>query len=155
MIRVRNLRYAYAGADRPALRGLDFGVADGEVFGFLGPSDAGKSTTQKVLVGSVLVGALGGPTLAFAFGTLASNSIEGLALGKLVNLVVLGPAVVVAAVPEPLQFAAAISPIYWPVKAVVAGVAGEPLWASFLLGGLAVYLLGVAALGRRFASRAD
>lgn len=71
------------------------------------------------------------------------------------NLVALGPAVVVAAVPEPLQFAAAISPTYWPVKAVVAGVAGEPLRAPLLLGGLAVYLLGVAVLGRRFARRAD
>lgn len=51
MIRVSDLRYTYAGADTPALRGVDFEVADGEVFGFLGPSGAGKSTTQKVLTG--------------------------------------------------------------------------------------------------------
>ncbi|WP_276261002.1 ABC transporter ATP-binding protein [Haloglomus litoreum] len=51
MIDVRGLRYTYSGADRPALRGLDFSVRDGEVFGFLGPSGAGKSTTQKVLIG--------------------------------------------------------------------------------------------------------
>lgn len=51
MLRVRDLRYTYAGADQPALRGLDFAVEDAEVFGFLGPSGAGKSTTQKVLIG--------------------------------------------------------------------------------------------------------
>ena len=51
MIRVRGLEYTYAGADRPALRGLDFSVEGGETFGFLGPSGSGKSTTQKVLIG--------------------------------------------------------------------------------------------------------
>lgn len=51
MIHVRDLHYTYGGANRPALRGLDFDVKDGEVFGFLGPSGAGKSTTQKVLIG--------------------------------------------------------------------------------------------------------
>lgn len=108
-----------------------------------------------VLVGSVMVGALGGPVIAFVFATLASNSIEGVALSKLVNLIVLGPAVVIALVPEPLQFAAAILPTYWPVKAVVAGVSGTSFWALFLLGGLVLHLLGIAVLGRWFASRAD
>ena len=51
VVRVRDLRYTYAGASTPALRGLDFDVDDGEVFGFLGPSGAGKTTTQKVLTG--------------------------------------------------------------------------------------------------------
>ena len=51
MIHVEGLEYTYAGADEPALRGLDFTVADREVLGFLGPSGSGKSTTQKVLVG--------------------------------------------------------------------------------------------------------
>ena len=108
-----------------------------------------------VLVGSAMVGALGGPIIAFVFATLASNSIEGIALSKLVNLIVLGPTVVVALVPEPLQFVAGILPTYWPVKAVVAGVTGDPFWALFLLGGLIVHLLGIAVLGRWFASRAD
>ncbi|WP_255198153.1 ABC transporter ATP-binding protein [Halorarius litoreus] len=51
MIRVRDLSYTYAGATDPALRGLEFDVEAGEVFGFLGPSGAGKTTAQKVLVG--------------------------------------------------------------------------------------------------------
>lgn len=32
-----------------AVKGIDLAVKKGEVFGFLGPNDAGKSTTQKVL----------------------------------------------------------------------------------------------------------
>jgi fluoroquinolone transport system ATP-binding protein len=51
MIEVRNLAFTYRGADAPAVRDLDFDVADGEILGFLGPSGAGKSTTQNVLIG--------------------------------------------------------------------------------------------------------
>ncbi len=50
-IHVRDLRFAYPGAEMPTLRGLDFDVEPGEVFGFLGPSGAGKTTTQKILIG--------------------------------------------------------------------------------------------------------
>ncbi|MDO5601314.1 MAG: ABC transporter ATP-binding protein [Oscillospiraceae bacterium] len=35
--------------DRPALQGLSFDVQEGEIFGFLGPSGAGKTTTIKLL----------------------------------------------------------------------------------------------------------
>ncbi len=51
MIRIAGLRYAYPGADRPAVDGLSCIVEPGEIFGFLGPSGAGKSTTQKALIG--------------------------------------------------------------------------------------------------------
>jgi len=51
MIRVRDLQYTYAGANAPTLHGLDFDVEAGEVFGLLGPSGAGKTTIQKVLIG--------------------------------------------------------------------------------------------------------
>lgn len=51
MISVQNLTFTYPGASEPAVKGIDFEIADGEVFGFLGPSGAGKSTTQKVLIG--------------------------------------------------------------------------------------------------------
>ena len=50
MIEVKNLTFSY-GKDRQALHGLDFTVEDGEIFGFLGPNDSGKSTTQKILTG--------------------------------------------------------------------------------------------------------
>lgn len=51
MLKVRQLEYSYPGADRPAVRDLDFEVRRGEIFGLLGPSGAGKSTTQGVLIG--------------------------------------------------------------------------------------------------------
>ena len=45
----RGLSYTYPGADRKALSGLDFGIEEGEVFGFLGPNGSGKTTTQNLL----------------------------------------------------------------------------------------------------------
>jgi fluoroquinolone transport system ATP-binding protein len=50
MIHVHDLRYTYPGAATPALHGLDFSVAAGEIVGFLGPSGAGKSTIQRILI---------------------------------------------------------------------------------------------------------
>lgn len=108
-----------------------------------------------ILIGTAIVGALGGPVLTLAFGTLASNSIEGLALSKLVNVVVLAPAVVIAVVPEPFQFAAGVLPTYWPVKLFVAGTTSEPVWPLYLFVGVVVHLFALAWLGQKFARQAD
>ena len=51
MITVKNLQYTYPKGTQPAVRGLNFEIAEGEIFGFLGPSGAGKTTTQKILIG--------------------------------------------------------------------------------------------------------
>jgi ABC-2 type transport system ATP-binding protein len=48
-ILVRDLRKAYGAVE--AVRGVDFEVARGEVFGLLGPNGAGKTTTVEVLEG--------------------------------------------------------------------------------------------------------
>jgi ABC-2 type transport system ATP-binding protein len=48
-ILVRDLRKAYGAFE--AVRGLDFEVAPGEVFGLLGPNGAGKTTTVEILEG--------------------------------------------------------------------------------------------------------
>jgi ABC-2 type transport system ATP-binding protein len=48
-ILVRDLRKAYG--DNEAVRGVDFEVARGEVFGLLGPNGAGKTTTVEILEG--------------------------------------------------------------------------------------------------------
>jgi ABC-2 type transport system ATP-binding protein len=48
-IRVRGLRKAYG--EHEAVRGLDFDVMPGEVFGLLGPNGAGKTTTVEILEG--------------------------------------------------------------------------------------------------------
>jgi fluoroquinolone transport system ATP-binding protein len=50
-IDVVGLAHTYPGASHPAVNGLTFSVARGEVFGFLGPSGAGKTTTQLCLIG--------------------------------------------------------------------------------------------------------
>jgi ABC-2 type transport system ATP-binding protein len=48
-IEVRGLRKAYGAHE--AVRGIDFAVRRGEVFGLLGPNGAGKTTTVEILEG--------------------------------------------------------------------------------------------------------
>ncbi len=48
-IAVDDVHFSYG--KRPAVRGISFEVAPGEVLGFLGPNGAGKSTTIKMLIG--------------------------------------------------------------------------------------------------------
>lgn len=49
MITVNNLSFTYPGATSPTLKDLNFEISEGEIFGFLGPSGAGKTTAQKIL----------------------------------------------------------------------------------------------------------
>jgi ABC-2 type transport system ATP-binding protein len=48
-ISVRGLRKSYG--DLAAVRGIDFEIEEGEVFGLLGPNGAGKTTTVEILEG--------------------------------------------------------------------------------------------------------
>src|SRR3954454_5486469 len=48
-IEVSDLRKSYEGVE--AVRGVDFRVERGEVFGLLGPNGAGKTTTVEILEG--------------------------------------------------------------------------------------------------------
>lgn len=48
-ISVEGLSYAYPGQSKPAVDSVSFNVSEGEIFGLLGPSGAGKTTTQRVL----------------------------------------------------------------------------------------------------------
>jgi ABC-2 type transport system ATP-binding protein len=48
-VAVRGLRKRYG--DHEALRGIDFAIDAGEVFGLLGPNGAGKTTTVEILEG--------------------------------------------------------------------------------------------------------
>ena len=48
-IDVRDLAKTYPGQASPAVDGVSFSVAKGELFGLLGPNGAGKTTTQRVL----------------------------------------------------------------------------------------------------------
>lgn len=50
MFKVKNLVFKYPKNSVNTIKGIDFEIKQGEIFGFLGPSGAGKTTTQKILV---------------------------------------------------------------------------------------------------------
>jgi fluoroquinolone transport system ATP-binding protein len=49
MLEVDQLTFVYSGAEAPAIRDVSFRIESGQVFGFLGPSGAGKTTVQKIM----------------------------------------------------------------------------------------------------------
>ncbi|MBI4525524.1 MAG: ABC transporter ATP-binding protein [Deltaproteobacteria bacterium] len=49
VISVESLTYTYPGQRTPAVDNVSFEIREGEIFGLLGPSGAGKTTTQRVL----------------------------------------------------------------------------------------------------------
>ncbi|MGF7004107.1 fluoroquinolone transport system ATP-binding protein [Lachnospiraceae bacterium PF1-21] len=51
MITVEKLDFSYT--NNPFIENMSFHVARGEIFGFLGPSGAGKTTLQKILTGLI------------------------------------------------------------------------------------------------------
>lgn len=51
MIRVQNLDFTYKNSSKKAIADMNFEVQKGEIFGFLGPSGAGKTTTQRLIIG--------------------------------------------------------------------------------------------------------
>ncbi|WP_254545365.1 fluoroquinolone export ABC transporter permease subunit [Halomarina pelagica] len=110
----------------------------------------------RVLIPVALVAALAGPAIAFLFAGLARDSIEGVAINKLLGLVVVLPIAGVLLLPEPVEYLAGIVPLYWPVKALLVaadGDAGPAFVAALALGsvslGASVYLLA-----RRFVALA-
>jgi energy-coupling factor transporter ATP-binding protein EcfA2 len=50
MFKVKDLYFQYPHNQSQTIKGLSFEIQKGEIFGFLGPSGAGKTTTQKLLV---------------------------------------------------------------------------------------------------------
>ncbi|HKB28415.1 MAG TPA: ABC transporter ATP-binding protein, partial [Candidatus Limnocylindrales bacterium] len=62
-LRLRGVRYAYAGTTTPVLHEIDLDVERGQIFGVVGPNDAGKSTLCLVAAGlapGVIAGRLDG-----------------------------------------------------------------------------------------------
>ena len=50
MFEVKNLTYRYPRNRKDTIKGITFNIRQGEIFGLLGPSGVGKSTTQKIMV---------------------------------------------------------------------------------------------------------
>lgn len=50
MFKVSDLRFKYPGNKEDTIKGISFEFDKGEIFGFLGPSGMGKSTTQKLMI---------------------------------------------------------------------------------------------------------
>ena len=63
MISVNNLIKQYDRAKEPAVKGISFGVQEGDFFAFLGPNGAGKTTTISILT-TTLSGTSGSVTIA-------------------------------------------------------------------------------------------
>ncbi len=51
MISINTLNYTYTKSNIHAVKDISFDIAPGEIFGFLGPSGAGKTTTQRLIIG--------------------------------------------------------------------------------------------------------
>ncbi|MFZ7134297.1 MAG: ABC transporter ATP-binding protein [Eubacteriales bacterium] len=51
MITVNNLSFSYNKKQANVIKDITFSVNKGEIFGFLGPSGAGKTTTQRAIIG--------------------------------------------------------------------------------------------------------
>jgi fluoroquinolone transport system ATP-binding protein len=51
MIEVKNLEFTYRNTKKQAIRNISFDIKRGEIYGFLGPSGAGKTTTQRLIIG--------------------------------------------------------------------------------------------------------
>ena len=79
-IDVRALRKTYAGGAE-AVKGIDFQVAAGEVFGLLGPNGAGKSTTIGML--TTTIAPTGGSARLAGF-DVAGHPLEARALSSVV-----------------------------------------------------------------------
>ena len=71
-IQVSQLVYRYQRAERPAVDGLDFTVAGGEILGLLGPNGAGKTTTLHAILG--LLTPTAGSVKVFGCSPLAERS---------------------------------------------------------------------------------
>lgn len=51
IIDIKDLNYTYSKSGKHAIKGINFNINKGEIFGFLGPSGAGKTTTQHLIIG--------------------------------------------------------------------------------------------------------
>lgn len=81
ILRAEKISHRYAG--RPVLREVSFSVGEGEIFGLLGPSGAGKTTLVKILTGQLVQ--TGGDALLFGRDTRALTDRERRQIGVMLD----------------------------------------------------------------------
>lgn len=87
--------------------------------------------------------------------SLAANTVEGVAVSKLLGILIIGPVAAIALVDGPLQFVASVFPPFWASKATVAILDGTGGVYPLLAIGAGYQILLIGGLLRLFASRAD
>jgi fluoroquinolone transport system permease protein len=92
-----------------------------------------------------IVAGLSAPILALVLAIAAPNKVAGFAVVKVMNAVNLLP-VVAYFVSRPLQFAAGVSPAYWPMRALWSAAAGESYGAHLVIGTVISALALLAAV---------
>jgi hypothetical protein len=105
-----------------------------------------------VLLPVVGVVSLGAPAVTFLFAGLARDAIEGVTINKLLGFVVLVPVAAVLFLPVPVQYLAGIDPLYWPLKALLVGLARgvTPSFVALLGVGAGSLCVAILVFARRF-----
>lgn len=105
-----------------------------------------------VLLSAAAVGSLWAIGTVLLISTFASNTVEGLAVGKFVGFSIMIPVFAISIVPEPFQFLAGLDPVYWPFKALVSGAVGTPFPTilGYLVIGVMAHALFIGLFVRQF-----
>jgi fluoroquinolone transport system permease protein len=104
------------------------------------------------LTGASSLAALEAVLIALLLGGLARNKVEGMALGKVVNVIFfIGAAV--AWLPAPWHWSGAIVPSYWPMRLLLSSDAPAAWFAALLIAGGVVHASALVLLLRFFERR--
>ena len=109
---------------------------------------AGLSLQQSVAAS--LLFAIIAPIVTLAMASLSRNKVEGLAMFKVLNLILLVPVVGLFLVP-PIQYAFGLIPMYWSYQYLASAGGRANGWLWFL--GLGYHLVLLVALFRIFSRR--
>jgi fluoroquinolone transport system permease protein len=101
---------------------------------------------------AALAGAPASVMFALVVGTFATTKTEAFAYLTFIGLAPLLPTASYF-LAEPWQYAMAVYPPYWASRAYWLALEGDPRWAIWVVGGLAVSAIAVVALTRVFPRR--
>ncbi|RDI72732.1 ABC transporter permease [Halopelagius longus] len=115
------------------------------------------SISPAVFVPVAAVAALWAAVSCLLMASLASNSVEGVAVSKALGILVTIPLFGIVFVQEPWQYALGVFPAFWTAKAFLVGAASglSVEFAGLLAGGVVAHLVPLVVLGRRFLARED